>query len=150
MTLLARVVHPPSVEGITPFDQHPAEKHVSVDANGFLQVSPETSGFSVAEGVFKVASYVWDTDTLSWVRATQGTGGGGGVVVATPKRKKLDQASAETLYIGEADVGVATNSSLWRIRRITFSAGGDVLAIDFASGGASTSVWDNRSGLSYS
>lgn len=150
MNLVARVVHPPNTEGFTQREVHPKEKYIAVDDQGFLQQSPETSGYDVAEQVFKVANYVWDTDTLTWVRQTQSAGGGGGSTVAATKAKRFDQASATTLYIGEADPGTSTSSASWKIKRITFDAGGFPASVQWAAIGAATQVWDNRTSLSYS
>jgi hypothetical protein len=149
MSLLARVVHPPGTEVILARDAHPAEKYLSVDANGFLQNSPETSGFDLAEGVFKVASYVWDIDTLTWVRATQSSGGGGGSTAVATKGKRFDQASSTVLYIGEADPGTDTASPAWKIKRVTFDASGFPLHVQYASVGAGACIWDNRGALTY-
>lgn len=149
MEIKGRVVHPPSIVVNTTREIHPAEKYVAVDENGFLQASPETSGFDVAEGVFKVASYVWDTTALQWVRST-GSGGSGGTVTTATKTKLYDQASSTVLYAGEADPGSATSSAVWRIKRLTFSAAGDVTAVQYALIGASICIWDNRASLSYS
>lgn len=149
MTLLGRVVHPPGTEEFTSREVHPKELHVAVDGRGFLQQSPETSGYDLSEGVFKVANYVWDTDVLTWVRATQSAGGGGGSPTSTVKAKKYDQASPTTLYIGEADPGSATSSSVWRVKKITFDGAGFPASIDYAALGAATQIWDNRASLTY-
>ncbi len=150
MTLLARVVHPPSVEGFTSREVHPKEKYIAVDDRGFLQQSPETSGYDLDEQVFKVATYVWDTDALAWVRATQSSGTSGGTVTASIKKKLFDQPSASTIYIGEADSGTAASSPSWRIKRITMNGSGFPTEIAYAANGASTQIWNNRSSLSYS
>ena len=120
-----------------------------MDDNGFLQQSPETSGYDLAEGVFKVAMYAWDTNSLSWVRSIS-PGSSAGVVSIAPKTKKFDQASPTTLYLGEAAPGTLTSQPLWRVKRITFSAGGDVTAVEYAGIGSESQVWDNRASLSYS
>lgn len=149
MSILARVRHPPNITDFTSREVHPAEQHLSVDLNGFIQTSPETSGFDPSEDVFKVATYVWDTDTLTWVRATQGSGGGSAVYSA-PKKKLFEQATDTILYVGEADAGTDTSAPLWRIKKITFDVAGNPISIEYASIGASTNVWNNRNVLSYS
>ncbi len=75
--MFGRVITPPNTipQGT---DNHYLEKHVAVDAQGFLQFSPETSGYDVAEGIFKVSNYVWDPSGLVWVRMTQPGSSGGG------------------------------------------------------------------------
>jgi len=148
MNFLGRVVHPPNAEGFTSREVHPKEKYIAVDDSGFLQQSPETSGWDVAEGVFKVASYVWDTDTLQWVRATQAAPSGGSVT--SIKKQLFDQPSPSLIYIGEADVGSLTSAPAWRIKRISFNASGFPLSKDYAALGAATQIWDNRGALSYS
>lgn len=148
VNLLARVVHPPNVEAFTSREVHPREKHIAVDDSGFLQISPETSGWDVNEGVFKVATYVWDTDVLQWVRATSAGGSSGGSIGASPKRKVIDQASSSVIYIGEAAPGTPTSSASWRIKRVETI--GQIIDIRFAGSGASTQIWDNRAGLTYS
>jgi hypothetical protein len=135
---------------MTDREVHPKEKYIAVDEHGFLQLSSETSGYDYVEGVYKVANYVWDTDSLAWVRATQDATGGSGTTTVATKAKRFDQASASTLYIGEADPGTATSSPSWKIKRVTFSAGGDPTAIEYAAVGAATQIWDNRVALSYS
>lgn len=107
MNLLGKVIHPPNAIGFTSREVHPQEQYIAVDDNGFLQQSPETSGYDTAEGVYKVATYVWDTNSLSWVRATS-SGGGAGATSTTPKSKRFDQASSTTLYVVEAAPGSAT------------------------------------------
>lgn len=148
MSLIARVIHPPSAEEFTSREVHPKEKHIAVDENGFLQQSPETSGYDVAEGVFKIASYVWDADSLQWVRATQ-SGTSGGTSSTSIKTKLFDQASPTTLYIGEAEPGTATSSPAWRVKRISFDGTGFPSSSKFAAIGSATQIWDNRASLTY-
>jgi hypothetical protein len=151
MNLLGKVVRTDNAEVLTTRESAPKEMHVAVDGNGFLQQSPETSGFDIAENVFKVASYVWDTDSLTWVRATQASGGaGGGTSVPATKSKLFDQASPTTLYVGEADPGSASSSAAWKIKRVTFNGAGFPMSITYASTGSSACVWDNRVALNYS
>jgi hypothetical protein len=143
--LIARVVHPPNTipQGQ---DAHPLPKHVAVDDRGFLQFSPETSGYDLAEQVFKVAMYVWDADALQWVRGTS-TGGGGGSPTVALRSKRYDIGET-TIYIGEADPGIAEGTPAWRIKRITL-AGGIPVDMKFANAGALTATWSNRASESY-
>ena len=117
----------------------------SVDAAGRVL----TAGFDETEGVNKVAMLAWNSSTLSWERMSSASVGGS-QAVTTAKTRRIDQASATTLYIGEAEPGSSTASPLWRIRRITLTTSGDPVAIEFAASGNSTAIWDNRNSLSYS
>ena len=108
-----------------------------------------TAGFDETEGVSKVAMLAWNSSTLSWERMSSASVGGT-QTIATAKTKRIDQASATTLYIGEAEPGSSSASPLWRIRRISLTASGDPVAIEFAASGSSTAIWDNRSSLIYS
>lgn len=86
-------------------------------------------------------------------RGTQGAsggGGGGGSVTTAPKTRLYDQVSNTTAYVGEAAPGTAEGAPGWQVRRVTFSPGGDVSAVEYAALGAFTSVWSDRAGLSYS
>ncbi len=150
MSLIARVVHPPGTEPYNSRDEHPFEKHLSVDANGFLQNSPETSGYDVTEGVFKVASFVWDSDAMSWVRATQASSSGGTSTITATKQKRFDKASIDVIYIGEADPGALESETSWRIRRIQFDSSGFPSSVTYAALGGANQVWANRASLSYS
>lgn len=49
-------------------------------------------------------------------------------------------------YYGQANPGVATSGSTWRIRRLVWST----LAVQFADGNANfDNIWDNRAGYTY-
>jgi len=113
-----------------------------------------------SEGVNKVASYVWDTNSLSWVKSSGGTGPGSNVAVTNfpsvqpvslpTTAKRYDQVDSLNAYLGDAAVGSTPSSAVWRIQKLVFTSGGSV-TITWA-GGASTfaNVWDNRASLSYS
>lgn len=61
----------------------------------------------------------------------------------------LDQADANTLYIGEAPIGTTTSEARWAIRRMSTS--GTISTIKWADGNEDyDNVWDNRASLSYS
>jgi len=60
-------------------------------------------------------------------------------------------ADGNVIYIGRADIGTATTAALWQIRKMTYSAAGDLLTIQFAKGDDGyTNIWDNRASLAYS
>lgn len=64
--------------------------------------------------------------------------------------KRIDFVTDNELYRGEALVGTAETSSLWRIRKITIGVDGDVSEL-WANGNANfDKVWANRSTLNYS
>jgi hypothetical protein len=122
---------------------------LAVDENGFLQISPDSTGYDQSEQVFKVATYVWDTDLLQWVRGTQGaTTGSGGVSAPAVRIKRFDIQSS-VIYLGEAPPGTASSSPAWRIRRIALDAQGNPTSSLLAGSGSATNVWDARASLSY-
>jgi hypothetical protein len=118
-------------------------------------------------GALHVAQYVWDTNTLAWVKQTGSSGAVGSDVVVTNfpavqevsgtvatsaavYTKRFDQADSTTAYLGEAAVGSSEASGVWRIKKLTFGVDGDV-SILFADGDTSfDNVWSNRASLSYS
>jgi len=51
-----------------------------------------------------------------------------------------------TTYLGEAPIGSATSSAVWRIKKIVET--GDDVSITYA-GGKFNQIWDNRASLSY-
>ena len=50
-------------------------------------------------------------------------------------------------YVGEASIGSATSSAVWRIRKIDNTSG---LILEWAGAGAFNQIWDNRASLTYS
>lgn len=120
---------------------------------------------SVTSNTLHVAQFVWDTNTLDWIKQT---GGGttpgtdvtvsnfpatqtiaGSVTALTPTyAKHYDQASASIAYIGEATPGSSNASSVWRIQRLTFT--GDNIDIQWAEGNSNFSnSWSNRAAHTY-
>lgn len=73
----------------------------------------------------------------------------GGQQIDAPGRKLFDQASATTLYIGEARAGTEEAFSAWQIQRITFDVSGNPTEIAWANNGAAVSVWNDRASLEY-
>ena len=62
---------------------------------------------------------------------------------------RLDQATATTLYIGEASFGSLDGNAVWRIRRfVTVGAESTMLYAD--GDDLYDNVWTNRAALSYS
>lgn len=110
------------------------------------------------EGVNKVANYIWDTGSLSWIKDTGGGGGGGGGSVTqgtTPwvtddqqLALRFDSSASPVLYLGQAAPGSAETSSVWRIQKIDTTSG---VSMTWAGGAATyTNAWSNRASLSYS
>ena len=64
--------------------------------------------------------------------------------------KRIDFITDDILYKGEAEVGSLESAPVWRIRRITVSADGDVTEV-WAGGTAEfTNSWTGRTGYTYS
>jgi len=119
---------------------------------------------NLTQNKLHIAQYVWDTNTLSWIRQTGSAGTGTDVTVTnfpstqqvsgnvgtTPVAKRYDQVDDTLAYLGDADVGSSESSSVWRIQRLEFTAGGSV-TITFADGNDNfDNNWTNRASLSYS
>lgn len=65
--------------------------------------------------------------------------------------KRVDFVGTTLIYRGEAAVGSAESSSVWRIRRITFTGAEEDVTEEWASGNATfDKIWDDRLSLSYS
>jgi len=54
--------------------------------------------------------------------------------------------SATYVYIGKAEIGVATSAALWEVMRIDKTNGA---LIEWANAGEPDQVWDNRVSLTY-
>ena len=58
-----------------------------------------------------------------------------------------DTTTANTVYVGFADIGSATSAASWRIMRINTST----KAVTYADGDSlDDNIWDDRASLSYS
>lgn len=121
-------------------------------------------GFDLAEGVYKVANYKWDSDSMDWVRdegasinvesmnidltATNAILDDILEEVRVSYSKLVDEVSSVLLYVGEAVPGSAQDSSVWRIRKVDMSSG---ISILWADGNAGfDNRWDQRASKSYS
>ena len=122
---------------------------------------------NLSDNKLHIAQYVWDTNTLSWIRQTGSSGGVGsevvvtnfpatqpvsGTVVATPPTyaKRYEQVSASVAFLGEAVAGSDESSAVWRIQKLAFTIEGNVTTT-FADGdGNFNNVWASRASLSYS
>lgn len=132
-------------------------------------IDPEETGDNIAAK--RVASYVWNPNTLQWERMTQSGGGAGGDVnlnevggisfalgqkdnvgslptISSADTTRIDEADSTHTYIGAASPGSVTSDPVWQVKLIDTSSG---TAILFANGSnAYNSVWDDRIGLNYS
>jgi hypothetical protein len=132
------------------------QHYIGVDDVALLPGAP-----SITAGLLNVAGFVWDTGSLSWVKAQQAGGGAGGSVTVTnfpsvqvisqqPQAFQFDQASSTIAYLGTAVPGTALSASAWAIQQLTFSSSGSV-SILWANGvSTANSIWNNRAALSYS
>lgn len=70
---------------------------------------------------------------------------------AVPYAKRTDFENNDTvIYIGEANPGSLSSAAVWRMKRLTLNAEGDVTE-EWADGDANfDNIWDNRLSLSYS
>lgn len=116
-----------------------------------------------------IVNYVWDTDSLSWVRQSQGSSGGPTSNVnvlsttgltntqlrAAPVQtetlllaQRVDDLTS-TMYIGKAVIGSLDAASAWQIKRITFS--GSQTITQWANGNSNyNNTWDARASYTYS
>ena len=117
----------------------------------------------------RIANYVWDVDTLTWI--PQQSGGGAGpsanvVVTSTTgltntqlrsspiettsgQFKQLLEEVGSITYIGKAAAGTGAGAASWSIKRITFGTG--TINTEWAGGTtAFNQIWNNRASLSYS
>ncbi len=143
--------------------------------NGVNPFSDSLIPVHVTDNGLHINNYVWDTATLSWVRATQSTSGGTSSDVfitntslpvtgpltdaqlrASPVNtspaeytKRFDKVDEIVSYFGEASPGSDSSSASWKIKKISVQASGD-LEILYADGNANfDNVWDNRAFLTY-
>jgi hypothetical protein len=115
---------------------------------------PDTGTYHLLQssgGRSKVANYVWDPATLSWVPQTT-PGSTPTSVVATPYKLEVDTVSATVMYIGKAVPGSSASAAVWQIQQITFSGTNNANVSKGYAGGnpGFTNVWNNRASLSYS
>ena len=139
--------------------------------HGLDQVTNGLSPVGVSQNNLKIANYVWNTDTLSWIPQSQGSGGGPTsdvnvlntvgltdtqlraspvpvVVNPVTYTSRVDDTGT-TIYIGLAALASADGSSVWQIKRLTQE--GTQLVTKWANGtNTFTNSWTNRASLSYS
>jgi hypothetical protein len=137
--------------------------------HGIDVLSGQTSSISSEEKRLAIANFVWDTDSLTWVRAIQGTSGGTSsnvnvlstvgltdtqlraspvTTTADTKAQRVDDLGT-TLYVGKAALGASAGGAVWQIKKITEV--GTELATQWANGNSLyNNVWDDRTSLTYS
>lgn len=60
-------------------------------------------------------------------------------------------ANDNPIYVGEAQAGIATDATGWRIKKITYDANDNPTQVDWADGDNNMdNKWSERSSLSYS
>ncbi len=122
---------------------------------------------NLSDNKLHIAQYVWDINTLAWVKQTGSSGGAGTEVVVTNfpvtqpisgtvtaespvYTKRYDSVDSTTAYLGEATAGTGAGTASWRIQKLVFGVDGAVTTT-FADGNTSfDNVWTNRASLSYS
>lgn len=128
-------------------------------------ITNSTDPVNISENKLHIAQYIWDTNTLNWIKQT-GTSGGAGTDVSVTNfpstqqisgnvgsvtySKRYEQVDSTLAYLGDAAIGASENSSVWRIQKLDFTAEGNV-TITFADGNDNfDNNWSNRASLSYS
>lgn len=139
--------------------------------HGIDSTTNKATHVAVSQNGLKIANYVWDTDTLSWIPQAQGSAGGPSADVnvlttvgltdtqlraspvpvvntAVNYASRLDE-DGTTIYIGFAALASTDSASVWQIRRLTQE--GTQLVTKWANGSNTfTNSWANRASLSYS
>ena len=60
-------------------------------------------------------------------------------------------ASGDPIYVGDSAPGLKSNEIGWRIKKLTYNAGSDVVQIGWADGSdAFIRIWDRRAKYNYS
>jgi hypothetical protein len=105
--------------------------------------SGSSGGFDTVENVHKVSMYSWNTDTLSWERASSigSSGSSGGASASMTKRFEVLPG---VIYKGQAVLGTLESNTTWVITRIDFDPNGLPLSNKLSVG-----AWDNRGNLTY-
>ena len=60
-------------------------------------------------------------------------------------------ASTNLIYLGKAEIGTATATAAWQIKKFAYDASSNLTSVKWAGGNeAFGGIWDNRASLSYS
>lgn len=108
----------------------------------------------------KIKEYPLEFDEYGRLKVNVDRAGGGGVTagLATEetllaistggeKLASIADTTTSTIYSGEAVIGSATSSAVWRISKTDTSS--PIIVTTWAGGGSFNQVWDNRAALSY-
>lgn len=131
------------------------QSHPNAIAYPAVEVSTLNAGAPTMEaGNLYVTPRAWQPSALSYAPLIVDSSGNllvsGGGSATTDELTELDVASSTVTYVGNAAIGSLTSASVWKIKRLTSTVGGN-LSIKYAAGVATYSqVWDNRASLSYS
>lgn len=82
-----------------------------------------------------------DNGTVSRFRTTQD--------ISQAYATKWDKSTTNITYLGQAPIGTATSSPNWRIMKVDQTVT-DQGTVTWASSGAFTATWDNRTSETYS
>lgn len=60
-------------------------------------------------------------------------------------------AGTDPIYIGKSYPGASTSYPVWQIKKLTYNISSNVTSVKYSGGSPNaTSVWDNRTSLTYS
>lgn len=137
---------------------------MSTAIRGLDEITGSNDPVNISQNKLHIAQYVWDVNTLAWIRQTGASGGAGtdvvvtnfpdvqsisGTVVSPSYSKQYDEVSSSLAYLGTASAGTSNSSALWQIQKLSFT--GNSVSITWADGNANfDNVWNNRASLSYS
>ena len=137
---------------------------MSTAIRGLDEITGSNDPVNISQNKLHIAQYVWDVNTLAWIRQTGASGGAGtdvvvtnfpdiqsisGTVVSPSYAKQYDEVSSSLAYLGMASAGTSNSSALWQIQKLSFT--GNSVSITWADGNANfDNVWNNRASLSYS
>lgn len=121
--------------------QHTTPSNVSIES--------ETTAFISRESTETVV--VFQETTTVVAAGFQGPPGPAGIAEEdVVYSKRIDFITDDLLYKGEAEVGSSESAPVWRVRKITVSADGDVTEV-WAGGTANfVNSWTNRASYIYS
>lgn len=96
----------------------------------------------------KIKMQIYNPNTMAWEAATGSLSEGTTVTTATVKTTITDQATADILYVGVADIGSSNASAVWQIKKV--ETVGNVTTTTYADGNSNfDNVWNNRATLTY-
>ena len=113
---------------------------MSTVIRGTDELTGSNDPVNITQNKLHIAQYVWDVNTLAWIRQTGSAGTGTDVTVTNlpPTQvvtgtvslptyaKRYDKVDETTSYLGDATVGSGQSSAVWRIQKLTFGVDGVV------------------------